>query len=78
MAKQAGTPTATRIYRVTTASQVYLVEAITQSRALSHVSKKTMAIDVPAAKEVGRLVKDGIDIEVAGAAAEEQDELPLS
>jgi glycerol-3-phosphate dehydrogenase len=75
MAKQAGTPTATRIYRVTTASKVYLVEAITQSRAISHVAKKTMGIDVPLAKEVGRLVKDGIDIEVAGAVVEEQDDL---
>jgi hypothetical protein len=77
MAKQAGTPTATRIYRITTASKVYLVEAITQSRAISHVAKKTMAIDVPSAKEVGALVKSGTDMEVAGAAAEEQEELPL-
>lgn len=77
MAKQAGKPAATRIYSVITPSKTYLVEAITQSRAVAHVAKKTMAVDIPTPKEIAKLIKAGIDIEVAGAACEEQDELPL-
>ena len=54
-----------RLYRVITPTAVRLIEAPNPQRAIAHVVRKEIKVDIPASFEVFGLAKSGIEIEVA-------------
>ena len=56
----------TRLYRVVTPTKTHLVEALNQQRAIAHVARKEIKVDIPASFEVFALAKKGVEIETAG------------
>lgn len=55
-----------RLYRVTTPTKTHLVEAPNPSRAVAHVARQLIKVDIPASFEVFGLAKAGVEIEVVG------------
>ena len=52
----------TRLYKITTPTAVYLVESPNRSRAISHVAKREMSIEVALQHEIHTLAKAGVEI----------------
>lgn len=55
-----------RLYRVTTPTDIHLVEAPNPARAVAHISRKQIKVDIPDSFEVFALAKAGVEIEVVG------------
>jgi hypothetical protein len=58
---------ATRIYAVQGPDAFRLVEANTKQAALRHVAKDILTVEVANQKTLVAAMRDGIDVEVAGA-----------
>jgi len=55
-----------RLYRVTTPTKTHLVEAPNPARAIAHVARQLIKVDIPASFEVFVMAKAGVEIEVVG------------
>lgn len=56
------------VYNVTTPTGEHIVDATNQSVALNHVVRNTIAVKNMTASELAKAIKDGREIEYAGAA----------
>jgi hypothetical protein len=62
-----------RIYKVTGAGNVYLVQASSQAQALRHIAGKLYQIDVAKAIDVAVMMGKGATVEVSSTIAEQSD-----
>lgn len=62
-----------RIYKVTGAGNVYLVQASSQAQALRHIAGKLYQIDVAKAIDVAVMMGNGATVEVSSTIAEQSD-----